>query len=108
MGYYVELSGQIDKDTIVLDNEKFRKIKENYFWIEFYEYGFEFAGNWSNDIIKLFNDLSKIIKKGKVIVDYDGDVPRDIKQFKISKNILMQREAKRIIFSKWHIYNDDM
>ncbi len=108
MGYYIELRGQIDKDEVVLDNEKFRKIKEKYFWIEFDEYGFEFAGNWSYDIIDFFEELSKIIKKGKVIIDYDDDEPRDIKQYKISKNSLIQREAKRIIFSKWHVYNDSL
>ena len=75
-----------DKNEVVLDEEKFRKIKEKYFWIEFDEYGFEFAGNWSDDINNFFVELSGIIKKGEVIIDYDGDEPRDIKQFKISKN----------------------
>ncbi len=37
MGYYVELQSQIDKNEVVLDYKKFRKIKEKYFWIEFDE-----------------------------------------------------------------------
>ena len=101
MGYYVEINGQIDRNTVEMTNEVYDAIKTQYDWITFDEHGFEYANSWSDGIIDFFKELSKIIRKSAIIVDYYGDESGDIKQFKISKNRIRQRKAQRIIYGKW-------
>ena len=107
MGYYVTLRGSLCRETVALLQTEYEQIKEKYYRIEFDEYGFEYAGSWGYTIIAFFKELSRIIKKGSIVIDYDGDEPRDIKQFRISKNNLQQRHAKRIIFDNWLVFKDD-
>lgn len=101
MGYYVTLKGQIDKDTVVLNDEKLNELKQKYSWIEFDEGSFEYYGNWSDGIINFLKELPSVIKSGGIIVDCDGELPRDIGQYKISPQGIQQRNLKRLVFEKW-------
>jgi hypothetical protein len=102
MGYFCTLTGYIDNDSVKLDAEKFKELKENHLWITFDEYGFKYAGNWCDRLVLFIKELSKIIRKGNILIDYNGDESMDIKQFKITKYRVKQRELKKIIYDKWH------
>jgi hypothetical protein len=107
MGYFCTLTGYIDNDSVKLDDEKFKELKENRLWITFDEYGFKYAGNWCDGLVLFLNELSRIIRKGKIIIDYGGDESMDIKQFKIAKNCVKARILKKIIYDKWHEFEED-
>lgn len=101
MGYYVTLRGQIDKDTAAVNDEKLNELKKKYSWIDFDEESFEYYGNWGDSIIDFLKELPKILIKGRIIIDCDGEIQRDIQQYKITPEGIWQRGIKRIVFEKW-------